>query len=83
MLVSGLPDKNERHAEEVALLALEILKHIDDFEPPYNKYERLKMRIGLHTGLYYSLTHSILIPGFSVYPRNLVVRSATWIRELY
>ncbi|ELU01070.1 hypothetical protein CAPTEDRAFT_201779 [Capitella teleta] len=51
MVASGLPVRNgERHAREVACMALDLLHAISEFKV-HNKPEyRMKLRIGLHTG---------------------------------
>ncbi|XP_074600501.1 guanylate cyclase 32E-like [Brevipalpus obovatus] len=51
MVVSGLPIRNgDRHAGEIASLALHLLSAIQNFEIPHKPGERLKLRIGIHTG---------------------------------
>lgn len=51
MVVSGLPTRNgNRHAAEIARLALALLGGIRSFVIPHRPLEKLKLRIGLHTG---------------------------------
>ena len=51
IVVSGLPQRNDdRHAGEIASMALEMIDSIKDFEIPHLPGSFLKMRIGLHTG---------------------------------
>lgn len=51
MVVSGLPIRNgDRHAGEIASLALHLLSAIQNFEIPHKPGERLKLRIGIHSG---------------------------------
>ncbi|KAK6175579.1 hypothetical protein SNE40_014010 [Patella caerulea] len=51
MVVSGLPTRNiEKHASEIALLAIELLLGVSDFNIPHLPEETLQLRIGLHSG---------------------------------
>lgn len=51
MVVSGLPIRNgDRHAGEIASLALHLLSAIQNFQIPHRPGERLKLRIGIHSG---------------------------------
>lgn len=51
MVVSGLPIRNgDRHAGEIASLALHLLSAIQNFQIPHKLGERLKLRIGIHSG---------------------------------
>ncbi|XP_055353540.1 uncharacterized protein LOC129599347 [Paramacrobiotus metropolitanus] len=51
MVVSGLPQRNgNAHGNEIATLSLELLKIVYDFKIPHLPTDRLKLRIGLHTG---------------------------------
>ncbi|KAG8224590.1 hypothetical protein J437_LFUL009432 [Ladona fulva] len=51
MVVSGLPVRNEnRHAREVARMALALLNAVITFKIRHRPNEQLKLRIGLHTG---------------------------------
>ncbi|CAN8030756.1 unnamed protein product [Ixodes persulcatus] len=51
MVVSGLPLRNgDRHAGEIASLALHLLTAIQNFEIRHRTGERLKLRIGIHSG---------------------------------
>lgn len=51
MVVSGLPIRNEdKHAGEIATMALHLLSAISQFEIPHRPNDKLKLRIGLHTG---------------------------------
>ena len=51
IVVSGLPERNgDRHAGEVASMALEMMDSIKDFEIPHLPGSNLKMRVGLHSG---------------------------------
>jgi len=51
MVVSGLPIRNgDRHAGEIASLALQLLRDIRDFRIRHRPTETLKLRIGIHTG---------------------------------
>lgn len=51
MVVSGLPIRNaDRHAGEIASMALELLAAVKTFKIPHRPEETLKLRIGIHTG---------------------------------
>jgi guanylate cyclase len=52
MVVSGLPVRNgNRHAGEIASMALHLLKKIKRFEIRHRKGEQLRLRIGIHSGM--------------------------------
>ncbi|XP_046358939.2 atrial natriuretic peptide receptor 1-like [Haliotis rufescens] len=51
MVVSGLPDRNgNRHATEIANMALDLLQSIGSFRVSHCPEYQMKLRIGLHTG---------------------------------
>ena len=50
MVVSGLPTVHERHAQENALLALELLDSVKQHVIPHMPELKLQLRIGLHSG---------------------------------
>ncbi|CAH1773740.1 unnamed protein product [Owenia fusiformis] len=51
MVASGLPQRNgKRHVGEIASLSIDLLEGIINFKIPHMPNERLKLRIGLHTG---------------------------------
>ncbi|XP_041378166.1 receptor-type guanylate cyclase gcy-12-like [Gigantopelta aegis] len=51
MVVSGLPQRNGiKHVSEVALMAVELLLGVTDFQIPHLQDRRLQLRIGIHTG---------------------------------
>ncbi|XP_037954574.1 atrial natriuretic peptide receptor 1 isoform X3 [Teleopsis dalmanni] len=51
MVVSGLPIRNgNQHAREIARLALALLEAVHNFKIHHRPDDRLKLRIGLHTG---------------------------------
>lgn len=50
MVVSGLPIKNERHAGEIASMALDLLNAVKTHQIAHRPNETLKLRIGIHTG---------------------------------
>lgn len=52
MVVSGLPKQNEgRHICEISNLALSLLDEVYRFKIRHRPNERIKLRIGIHTGL--------------------------------
>ena len=51
MVASGVPQRNgHRHAGEIAQLALDLLEGIRVFKIPHLPEEKLRIRIGIHTG---------------------------------
>ena len=50
MVVSGLPEPTERHAWEIAAMALALLHATETFAIPHLPGEYIKLRIGIHTG---------------------------------
>lgn len=51
MVVSGLPVRNgDKHAGEIASMALHLLRRIRKFELPHKPGEGLQIRIGIHSG---------------------------------
>lgn len=51
MVASGLPIRNgAQHADEIATMSLHLLSVTTNFQIGHMPEERLKLRIGLHTG---------------------------------
>lgn len=50
MLASGLPTKNARHAADIADVALQLLDATIGFRIQHLPQNRMRLRIGLHTG---------------------------------
>lgn len=51
MVVSGLPIRNdEKHAGQIASMALELLEAVKSFRMEHRPNQTLKLRIGIHTG---------------------------------
>lgn len=51
MVVSGLPIRNgDRHAGEIASMALHLLSKVKKFEVKHRSGELLQLRIGIHSG---------------------------------
>ncbi|XP_006816871.2 atrial natriuretic peptide receptor 1-like [Saccoglossus kowalevskii] len=51
MVVSGLPTRNgDRHAGEICTMALKLLSAVETFKIRHRPDDKLKLRIGLHTG---------------------------------
>lgn len=51
MVVSGLPVRNgDLHAREIARMALALLSKVHNFVIKHRPEEKLKLRIGLHSG---------------------------------
>ena len=51
MVVSGLPKENgNRHAKEIAAMALDLLQTSKEFRIPHQNDRRLQIRAGMHSG---------------------------------
>jgi guanylate cyclase len=50
MVVSGVPERREDHAGNIASMALHLLSKIRNFEIRHRPKERLNLRIGIHSG---------------------------------
>jgi class 3 adenylate cyclase len=50
MVVSGLPIPYEKHAAEMACLALELLESVKGHKITHLPGEQLQLRVGLHSG---------------------------------
>ena len=54
MVVSGLPHRNNgQHAAEIAKMSLHLLSDLSKFKIKHKPEEKLKLRIGLHSGTNY------------------------------
>lgn len=59
MVVSGLPVRNgQNHAREIARMALTLKNATVEFKIRHRPNEKLKLRIGMHTGKLYSISVS-------------------------
>lgn len=51
MVVSGLPERNgDRHADEIAKMALDLVAAVRQVAIPHMPTQRLQLRAGIHTG---------------------------------
>ena len=51
MVVSGLPQRNGiRHVDQIARMALDLVKAVDELNLPQFPRRQLSVRIGIHTG---------------------------------
>uniref|UniRef100_A0A0N4Z4T1 Guanylate cyclase n=1 Tax=Parastrongyloides trichosuri TaxID=131310 RepID=A0A0N4Z4T1_PARTI len=51
LCVSGLPHKNGNlHVKEIALLSINLIKSLDGFSIPHLPKEKIKIRVGMHSG---------------------------------
>lgn len=57
MVTSGLPERISNHADEIASMAIELLKLVEDFKIRHLPKEVLQLRIGLHTGKFIHKLH--------------------------
>ena len=68
IVVSGLPERNgDRHAGEIASMALEMINSIKDFEIPHMPGSFLKMCVGLHTGPCVAAITGIKMPRYLLF----------------
>ena len=50
MVVSGLPERNEDHCYQIMSMASDLLNKVNEFIIPHKPHQRLRLRIGIHTG---------------------------------
>ncbi|CAI2322869.1 unnamed protein product [Caenorhabditis sp. 36 PRJEB53466] len=50
MVVSGLPERREDHANQIAQMSLSLLHKVKNFVIRHRPHEQLKLRIGMHSG---------------------------------
>lgn len=61
MVVSGLPERNgDRHADEIAKMALDLVAAVRQVSIPHMPNQRLQLRAGIHTGMQNSLLNASL-----------------------
>lgn len=56
MVVSGLPERTDLHAANIASMALELLSEVRSFKIGHRPNDPLRLRIGIHTGKLMPLT---------------------------
>ena len=62
MVVSGVPARNgDAHAKEVALMSIDLVKACASFIIPHFPEEPLKIRVGIHSGMYVNATDLLVI----------------------
>lgn len=52
MVVSGLPERHNHHASQIAQMSLALLHKVKNFVIRHRPNEQLKLRIGIHSGLF-------------------------------
>ena len=50
MVVSGLPERHDEHASQIAQMSLALLHKVKNFVIRHRPQEQLKLRIGMHSG---------------------------------
>ena len=60
MVVSGLPERREDHASQIAQMSLALLHKVKNFTIRHRPTEQLKLRIGMHSGDFFHFYYSSL-----------------------
>lgn len=50
MVVSGLPERREDHASQIAQMSVSLLHKVKNFTIKHRPGKQLKLRIGMHSG---------------------------------
>jgi len=77
MVVSGLPNRHDHHAREIARMALTLLHAVKSFEMEIEKFkgQKLRLRIGIHSGMRSTMCSTFYLtnnPGLCVLIINIV-----------
>lgn len=65
MVVSGLPNRNgNKHASEIALMALELVDAASKFRVPHYPDETIKIRAGIHCGPVHAAVVGVQMPRY-------------------
>ncbi|CAH1274236.1 NPR2 [Branchiostoma lanceolatum] len=68
MVASGVPERNaDRHAEQIAIMALDLLVAIDEVTIPHSPNKRLRLRIGIHTGPAVAAVVGVKMPRYCLF----------------
>ena len=76
MVASGLPERTDGHACEIACMALDLLREVEFFRIPHLPDKKLGLRVGVHSGVWASILANLRISlTSSTFLLNLAVKT--------
>ena len=66
MVVSGLPEKTEKHAANICAMSLKLLEAVKSFRISHRPNDTLRLRIGIHSGKQIIMNHLHFIIPYSL-----------------